>query len=172
MTERWVMGIFIIFVVAIALWPWQPKPPELEISNFEVSPSQISPGEKVMFAIEVSNKGNEIAYKDTCKVGIRVTNPRDGSNYWILPDETSINQSLSTNGKWSCELRAESVQDIPIGDYKFKAYITFLETSEKFAFSKEKTIKVGSPTSPGLEFMLVIATILLATYFVRRKRIR
>ena len=180
MLDKRIIGILIIFIVAVALCGClltspEPKPPKLKISTFRVTPSKIYQGDEFSFHVEVCNKGNEIAHQDTCKVGIRVINPEDGGDYYILPKEQLINQSLSTDGEWSCTLRAETVQDIPIGDYKFQAYLTFLKTGEEFESSKDDTITIDSPTSassPGLEPIFVIAMILLATYFVKRKKVR
>lgn len=169
------MGILIIFVVVVGLCGCLQQSPDLEVSNFKVNPSKISQGDELIFNVEVCNKGDNIAYKDNCTVGIRVTNPTGGSNYFVLPEKQLIDQPLSTDGKWSCTLRAETVHDIPIGDYKFQAYLTFLKTGKEFAASKEETITIESPnsaSSPGFEPIFVIAMILLATYFVKRKKVR
>ena len=149
--------------------------PVFEISNFEIEPEKIKPGESVNIKITIKNTGKEMTPENNFKVGVKIVKPRDGDIYWNI-SEPKLIERLNPNGERDFKFHAESKSDTPPGDSTFKPYIFELDTGKekryhKSFFNDEKTVYVKSPEeTPAFESIFTITALIAVAYLIRRKR--
>jgi hypothetical protein len=189
MKNKPVMGIVltILLLSIIAFSGCVEKTSKLEIVDFELKdpnplfyprykPVSIYQGESITLSVTVQNKGDEMIYGNTYRVGITVKSPGNGGEYWELPSEQLITRNLALKGKSSHTFTVSSKEEetVTTGNFKFQAHIKSEEKDDVIATSKKMvTIEVIPPTKTfliGFEAVFAIIGLLVIAYLLRKKK--
>jgi hypothetical protein len=107
---------------------------------------EIDHGESVTLSVTVKNAGKETVPQNYYCVGIRVTSPDEGNNYWELPAEQLIDIALGPEGQDIHSFTVKNKEELPVsGEFEFQAYIKSLDSGKETAHDNRLVIKIASP---------------------------
>jgi len=107
---------------------------------------EIDHGESVTLSVTVQNAGKETVPQNDYCVGIRVTSPAGGDNYWELPSEQLIDIALGPEGQDIHTFTVENKEALPVsGEFEFQPYIKSVGSSKEIARGDKLVIKIASP---------------------------
>jgi hypothetical protein len=106
---------------------------------------EIDHGESVKLSVTVQNTGKETVHRDDYRVGMKVTSPAEGANYWELPTEEVINIDLSPKGEVTHTFMVINKKELPVsGEFEFQAYIKSEESGEEIVTGDRLVLKITS----------------------------
>jgi hypothetical protein len=107
---------------------------------------EIDHGETVTLSVTVQNAGKETVPQNYYCVGIRVTSPGAGDNYWELPSEQLIDIALGPEGQEIHTFTVTNKEELPVsGEFEFQAYIKSVGSGKETAHGGKLAIKIAAP---------------------------
>jgi hypothetical protein len=107
---------------------------------------ELDHGETVTLSVTVQNAGKETVPQNYYCVGIRVTSPAEGDNYWELPSEQLIDIALGPEGQEIHTFTVKNKEELPVsGEFEFQAYIKSVGSGKETAHGDKLVIKIASP---------------------------
>jgi hypothetical protein len=104
---------------------------------------ELDHGESVTLSVTVQNGGKETVPQNDYCVGITVTSPAGGDNYWELPSEQLIEIALGPEGQNIHTFTVRNKEELPVsGEFEFQPYIKSVGSGKEIAHGDKLIVKI------------------------------